>query len=639
METKWHFNRRHPRATVSDSANDAFFTADKLENLSEALVREGIQNSLDAASDRENRQVRVVIRLIRNPGEHAIKWIRDAFDHSIEHFKKGVREEASAAFPPQNYSYLVFEDFGTTGLTGDIKAHKLSEVTSNAFWSFFRAVGISAKKEDSLGRWGIGKQVFSLSSLARSMFGLTVRPDNPHRVLMGAATLRSRMIENEDYDEYGRYGCATNDDAPIMPVEESPLLDVFAQAFELERKDQPGLSVVVPWVDERINKKDIQAGVVRNFFWPIFQGELDVVIVDDDNSTTIDCEKIKDLASLLDDGTEKELINFASWAAFVKAEKYVTLDMPSKPSWSVAGDMLYTDEKLKTIKDRLENDGRVCVKVPMKIRAKAADAKSGDGHFLLFYQTCRSNPCPTKFLREGIVITDIRGTPTGSSRSLVVVEKGHLASLLGDSEGVNHTQWQKDSPKFHNRYFNGPDTIKFVVRSVGELLKRLNPSGAEKSTDLLLDIFSVPDEESEKNELRKKPESPTENGTITNDAGKGPPLKPRRYKLERRDDGFVILPNTSLGDGVFPYTLRVKAGYAVRRGNGINNWAQDDFRFGHAPLRYEPAKPKGATIRQEDGNALIIDIKSPEFEIGVFGFGRERDLDVRITEVKDETDI
>ena len=637
METKWHFTQRHPRATVSDSANDAFFTADRLKNLSEALVREGIQNSLDAASDRESRQVRVRIRLVKNPGEAAEKWIKESFECTIEHFNKGILSDEPIKFPLN--SYLVFEDFGTTGLRGDISAHKLCEGSNNAFWSFFRAVGISGKKEDSLGRWGIGKQVFSLSSLARSMFGLTVRQETPQRVMMGAATLRSRTIDDKDYDEYGRYGCATSDDAPIMPVEEPLLLDSFAQAFELERKNQQGLSIVVPWVDERINIKDIQTGVIRNFFWPIFQGELEVDVVDDKNIIKIDCDKIKDLAILLEDNAEKELINFSSWAAFVKAEKYVTLEMPDRPSWNTAGDVLYTDDKLKDIKKSLEQDERVCIKVPVKVRGKAEDAKSGDGNFLIFYEPCRSNQHHTVFLREGIVITDIRGAPAGSSRSLVVVEKGVLASLLGDSEGVNHTKWQKNSPKFHNRYYYGSETINFVTRSVGELLKRLNPTEAEEKLDLLLDLFSVPDEESSKKEQKTKPDSPANNGTTTDDGGSGPLPVSRRYKLERKEDGFVLLPNKSAEAGIFPYSLRVKAGYAVRRGNGINSWAPDDFRFGYVPLRYEPAKPKGAVIRREDGNVLVIEIKSPDFEIGVFGFGKTRDLDVGIMEVKDEADV
>ena len=49
MNPCWHFNLRRPCERMRDSANDAFFTAESLENLSEALVREAIQNSLDAA--------------------------------------------------------------------------------------------------------------------------------------------------------------------------------------------------------------------------------------------------------------------------------------------------------------------------------------------------------------------------------------------------------------------------------------------------------------------------------------------------------------------------------------------------------------------------------------------------------------
>jgi hypothetical protein len=57
MKPQWHFNQRRACDRMRDSANDAFFTAESLENLSEALVREGIQNSLDAAQ-RSNGQPR-----------------------------------------------------------------------------------------------------------------------------------------------------------------------------------------------------------------------------------------------------------------------------------------------------------------------------------------------------------------------------------------------------------------------------------------------------------------------------------------------------------------------------------------------------------------------------------------------------
>src|SRR5436190_2438197 len=66
MNPEWHFNPRRPCDRMRDSANDAFFTAESLENLSEALVREGIQNSLDAA-ERAAVIQRAVVR--RQSGE------------------------------------------------------------------------------------------------------------------------------------------------------------------------------------------------------------------------------------------------------------------------------------------------------------------------------------------------------------------------------------------------------------------------------------------------------------------------------------------------------------------------------------------------------------------------------------------
>ena len=57
MNPQWHFNLRRACDRMRDSANDAFFTAESLENLSEALIREGIQNSLDAAKPKEREPI------------------------------------------------------------------------------------------------------------------------------------------------------------------------------------------------------------------------------------------------------------------------------------------------------------------------------------------------------------------------------------------------------------------------------------------------------------------------------------------------------------------------------------------------------------------------------------------------------
>src|SRR6266566_1541403 len=92
MNPKWHFNQRRACDRMRDSANDAFFTAESLENLSEALVREGNQNSLDAA-DRSGghvRQVRVRIAFVPKASADARQYISTLFEAAKPHFESGL---------------------------------------------------------------------------------------------------------------------------------------------------------------------------------------------------------------------------------------------------------------------------------------------------------------------------------------------------------------------------------------------------------------------------------------------------------------------------------------------------------------------------------------------------------------------
>jgi len=223
------------------------------------------------------------------------------------------------------------------------------------------------------------------------------------------------------------------------------------------------------------------------------------------------------------------------------------------------------------------------------------------------------------------------------TRSLVITDDPALAGLLGDSEGVNHTQWQKDSPKFHNRYFYGPDTIKFVTRSVFEIMQRLHAGETKGDPSLLLDIFFVPTDDGPI-ESRKKPELGKPD--ISAESPPPPPLpKPKRFSLESVKGGFVLKPGNAQFDSL-PAKLRIEAGYGVRRGNSIRRWASDDFSFIRSPLHQEP-KANGVTVTREDGNIMELEIRKPDFLFGISGFDTKRDLVVRASEMKgeNETDV
>jgi hypothetical protein len=631
---KWHFNKRRPCDRARNPSNDAFFTAESLENLSEALVREGIQNSLDAAQNDASgaKSVRIRIAHVTEPSQRAAQIIYDHFAAVAGHFKNGLGKPDVERLFGSSAGYLVFEDFGTKGLQGDVEEYRLEKATKNAFFSFFRAEGMSAKEEDKIGRWGIGKQVFPTASRLHSIFGVTVREEDPAKVLMGSAVVRIHTHDGEEYHPDAWFGLRDDLEQPVSPVRDTHFIEDFEKAFGLRRGREPGLSIVVPSVDERVSQSELCRGVVRSFFWPILDGQLVVDIEAPSGRVTLDAEKVTADLDILPE-EDRPLISLASWASELKPAKHIELERPKnlRPSWVAIGDELLPEAKLIKIREAMEEEGRVAIKIPVLVRPKGDPSKERWSSFRVFIESCSGAGRKPLFLREGIVITDVRASAVSGTRALVVVDDKPLAGLLGDSEGVNHTQWQKDSEKFHGRYVYGAETINFVTRSFQEIMQRVRGTGKKLIPNLLVDLFYLPDEtkpEEEKGKdvtkRRKKKRKPRGDSK-------------RRYKVQRfpGKGGFMLVPaEVRLEEDKLPLRLRIKAAYGLRGGaqGSFSSWEPDDFRFGVPPLRVEDKE--GIVITKEDGNVLELEIRKPDFSLGVIGFDTKRDLFVDTSEIK-----
>lgn len=123
-------------------------------------------------------------------------------------------EEQSAALDAlacfvRPMTYLVIEDFGTKGLTGDPCAN-LEHERNNNFWGFFRAIGISPKGESDAGSWGLGKWVFPDASVINTYIGMTQRVDEDNWLLMGMSLLKTHHLGSTKYRYYGSF--AAHDD-------------------------------------------------------------------------------------------------------------------------------------------------------------------------------------------------------------------------------------------------------------------------------------------------------------------------------------------------------------------------------------------------------------------------------------------
>ncbi len=195
---QWYFKPKMPGDTIREPIHGEFFAAEAISDPGRALVREAIQNSLDACADGKKVLVRICLS---GPDSQARRSdISPYFVGAWEHLQvadNGLRPEDIPS-ATDRCPFLVFEDFGTTGLQGDpAEAFKPKTERKNNFYHFFRAEGQSDKDASDRGSWGVGKQVFVRASRINTMFGLTVRAEDRRRLLMGRAILKSHWPGRE----------------------------------------------------------------------------------------------------------------------------------------------------------------------------------------------------------------------------------------------------------------------------------------------------------------------------------------------------------------------------------------------------------------------------------------------------------
>ena len=287
----WSFTPLQPGSKLREPTAGAFFSSDATGGAGAALVREGIQNSLDAKASTGAVLVRISFRL----GAHAplwqdvAPWLGDAVDHYRAVPRNGIHPDDLPEFVDgERCNLLVFEDFETAGLGGDPAAafpeDDPDEERRNHFFHFWRAEGRSEKKKNELGSWGLGKDVYYRASRINTAFGLTIRSGTESRdpLLMGQTILKLHTIPTEQsaarYQE-GYWGASDlGPSGVVLPLESTTAVDSFRAAFGLWRGDEPGLSVAVPYLDDEIQRDEVSRAIVSNYFYAILARQLEVIV-------------------------------------------------------------------------------------------------------------------------------------------------------------------------------------------------------------------------------------------------------------------------------------------------------------------------------------------------------------------------
>ncbi len=150
----WQFRRMSKGEMNIDPIEGEFFSTEALGSLSDALIREAVQNSLDAAIPGEQVKVAITFSSLDQylPTSKSETYLRGLKSH-LEAKQTGLSEPVRLTDP---MNYLVIEDFGTRGLEGDARRTRIKGLTErkNDFFYFWRNIGRAVEGTTARGRWG-----------------------------------------------------------------------------------------------------------------------------------------------------------------------------------------------------------------------------------------------------------------------------------------------------------------------------------------------------------------------------------------------------------------------------------------------------------------------------------------------------
>jgi len=630
VEYAWWFNRMRPSDKAREPIQGEFFASEATSRPGEALVREAIQNSLDARLGKGPVVVRM--HLSRDEGGVApgqlTKFLVGLRDH-LQASDSGLRDlpDLDGGCP-----FILLEDFRTTGLTGDPTAMWPQPASRNHFYHFFRAEGRTDKSGQDIGRWGVGKQALLRASRINSLFGYTVRHDDGKRLLMGMAVLRSHWVGSTRYLPDGWF-CHPPDDPerqPAQPLEDEDVIAEFRDLFNVSRTDEAGLSVVIPWYESEITQENILCAVLSGYFWPILRGELEVRVSGPDGNVTIDSERFEEvLASAKWVGDElSALVRLAKRANELDEDELALASHGGRYRWRADS---FPEEKLTELRQRYQGGRVVGIRVPFKVREKRTQPRDTFFDVFLHNDGSEQRRLPI-YIRQGIIIPDVRQRARGVPRglhALVLVQDAPAAAFVGDAENPAHTQWQKDSSNFKGKYVEGWKILDFIIRSPMELARLLGELEAKEDRMVLLDFFSIPPEAQPGADVKRERPDKEGPGPKPDVKGKGPKTR-RPYVIQSTDGGFVVQADPSVPLDV-PHCVRLRAAYHVRAGDPFKRYDQADFDFAHNIK----AKLTGAKVVRNSKNIMLATITDPAFRIEMSGFDRRRDLRVEVTRAED----
>jgi len=609
---KWYFSPQLPGQVETEVTQRGQFSNDEVD-ISETIVREAVQNSLDAAV---NDRCRATFRWLDKSDGLDSGFMKSLFDEHLVHAEKAGLDVSAIDFNEPRA--LIIEDFGTRGLTGSV-----NKIDKDNFSDFWRRHGKSHKTGKSRGRWGLGKLVYSTSSELGVFFGATVREADPTIHVMGQTVLNLRTVGDRKYPPHAFFADIEGrgniyEELPV-PLKDETMVDQFVDQFSLERIGNPGLSVVIPFPNRKFQLDRMIGVAIVNYFYPLITGQLvlqfDDIEINSGNIRVLAHEYAADSFHDID-----MLFDFIEEANSTAEEGLLTL----KESWADDTKLDVDDfevEDLERIREKFTSGELVGLNLPIVLKKKNGDKKHS--WFSIFIKRPESLARGLDlYVRGGLTLPGEAKFKERKALGVMIAEEYDICSFLGDAENAAHTKWVANAEKLGKYYQRPGPKLKVIKNALVELYDLL-AEVTEEVDDYALQSFFWAEEPEAGGKTGKKRKTPPLVPPI-------PEPRPRDFTISSTTDGFAIHSHKEADPARFPQVIDVRVAYDVATGNPFKKYNPLDFKLGNKEsISLHMAKGTGKLIACKE-NQLKIEVQKLPFIFRVSGFDENRDLTVKL---------
>ncbi len=613
-QQNWHWCWPNPGPTpVNQSLDAEIFDGDRVP-LSETVVREAIQNSLDARLALNHEAVEVRINFHEETKGPQIPFLQEAMDY---------RAEAGLPVPTQwksgIVSWMTVEDFASSGLKGTVKNR------TGDFWNYWLNFGLSNKSDNARGGRGIGRVTFLIASTVSTVLGYTKRHEDSEEHACGMTVLRAgdyngSFRSTHAYLAKGEAGSVYH----LHSAEsfKSQLCKAFKLRADVDKESDSGLSLVMPYPNSNLSEDGILASVIEHFGPAVLRGHLIVSVgMENLNADTLPTiakrcgSKFSEPPLEEDPNRYVRLLHAAIDPRLVK--RNLVLEKALKGEISKLSD----HKDVSAMLAELEDDHVVAFDISFPLNGlHDKNTCKIEGVAL---QTPRNRKSIDMFFRDGMYLPLVRSRSPRGYDMLLNVDDPNLSDYLNLCEGKAHLDLLENAEVREKlKAHRCAVTEKRLVKHLPEALRLLFvPEVTEPDSSVFADIFNVPSSDSRKR--TKKPKKPNPK----NDPNDPPKITARISPFVITDiaGGMQIKTNPDFSD--WPTSMRMSIAYAD--GSRKPKWHILDF-----DLEKMSARASGCDEWWIKDNIVYAALCDKTFLMDISGFDTNRELDTRIHRTK-----